>query len=389
MIYLDHHSTTPVDAEVLAAMMPFFSESFANPASQHHFGWLVEQHVEKARKQILQNLNAAPNATLIFTSGTTESNHLAILGLKNHPTKKPHFITQAIEHQCVLGIFDFLKFQGHAVTVLPVQADGTVCPHALKKSLTKDTVLVSIMHANNEIGSINPIKDLAAIVHQNSAAIFHCDAAQSVGKLAVDVTDLDVDLMSFSAHKMHGPKGIGALYVKNDVVKNNLRPLFLGTDHEMGLRAGSLNVPAIIGFAKALEISCRDLTATTAKIIGLKKLFLDIILRHTTGVSIHHPHQSLPGLINIGFDFVKSEELILSLPHMAFSSGSACASRSTEPSYVIQALGKSSEVAAQAVRVSLGKNNTPEEIEKAAHDLLNSVEMLRSKSLLYQMSLQK
>lgn len=388
-IYLDYNATTPVDPRVVEVMQPYFTEVYGNAASlAHPYGIEANLAVEKARLSILFCLGADPlEESLVFTSGATESNNLVIKGLALlDPQKKIHVVSQKTEHKCVLESLAVIQKWGHDVTLLDVGPDGLVDPNDLKKSLRADTALVSIMHANNEIGTIQDVMGLAQITHENSPALFHTDAAQTVGKIPFDVKKLGVDLMTFSAHKLYGPKGIGALYLAPRRPKIRLFPLLHGGGHEFSLRSGTLNVPGIAGFAKALELCIDEIPVETRRLTALRnQVIIDLKsqmdLVHLNG----HERDRLPNNINLCFECIDADELMLKLKTVAMASGAACSSGSTEPSYVIQALGRSREYAKSCLRISMGRFTTESECESAVKEILNEARSLRKKSLTYQM----
>lgn len=392
-IYLDNNSTTVLDPRILPVMNPYFIEHFGNSASiSHVYGWKAQEAVEKARETITKTIRASDSKEIIFTSGTTESNNLVIKGLffPKMSGKKTHVITQKTEHACVLESCAFIEKQGAEVTYLDVDASGFVNPDDLKKVLKKNTMLVSIMQANNEIGTIQNIRELARITHENSDALFHTDAAQTVGKIPVDVMSDDVDLMSFSAHKIYGPKGIGALYVRNRSPKINLLPLLHGGGHEFGLRSGTLNVPAIVGFAESVKLCEQELPDEMSRLTRLRDDFSREILEKLDYVEINGSVTNrLPGNLNLIFRFVDAGQLMMAMPGLAVSSGSACSTGSTEPSAVILALGKGRDAAKSTLRFGLGRFTTEEEMKEAAEIVIRAVKKLREKSLEYEMFLKK
>lgn len=389
VIYLDYNATTPVDPQVLEAMLPYFTEKFGNAASlAHAYGIEANYAVDQARQGILRAIGAEPKEdSLIFTSGATESNNLVIKGLALLDTaKKIHVISQKTEHKCVLESLEVIQKWGHAVTLLDVDPEGKVNPDDLQKALRPETALVSIMQANNEIGTIQDIKRLAKITHENSGALFHTDAAQTLGKIPVDVKALDVDLMTFSAHKLYGPKGIGVLYVAPRKPRIRLFPLLHGGGHEFGLRSGTLNVPAIVGFARAVELCLKEMPVEMRRLSALRnQIIIDLKSRlefvHLNG----DPRERLPNNINLCLEYIDADELMTKLTSVAVASGAACSSGSTEPSYVIQSLGRSRDYAKSCVRISLGRYTSEEEIKVAVEEIVERVGELRKKSLLYQM----
>lgn len=390
-IYLDNNATTPVDERVFAAMEPYFSKHFGNAASATHaYGWEAAQAVDEARRVIADAIGAPAPESVIFTSGTTESNNLVLKGLffANKCQNGFHIITQKTEHESLLNTCEFLRGLGAGITILEVDKDGLVAPDAVRRALRPDTRLVSIMHANNEIGTIQDIAHIAHIVHEQPGVLFHTDAAQTVGKLPIDVARDHIDLMSFSAHKIYGPKGIGALYIAPKVPAIRLNPLLHGGGHEFALRSGTLNVPAIVGFARALALCVDELDAESKRESELRDFFISAVKDKLDHVTLNgHPTRRLANNINLTFKFVDSEKLIMAMPGIAVSTGSACASGGTEPSYVIQALGRSQAEAGASIRIGLGRFTTRQEIQTAIEVITQTVKKLREVSLEYQMFL--
>jgi cysteine desulfurase len=367
-VYLDYHATTPVDPRVLDAMLPFFGPKFGNAASRgHRFGWEAEKAVDLARKRLAELAGASPRE-VVFTSGATESNNLAIKG-----AGAVHIITMATEHRAVL---DPARRAAGRLTVLPPRPDGLIDLQQLRAAIRPEPTLVSVMWANNEIGVIQPVAEIGAICRE-TGALFHCDAAQAFGKVPVSVEH--VDLMSLSAHKLYGPKGVGALYVRRQRVR--LDPQMDGGGHEFGLRSGTLNVPAIVGFGEACALCAREMAEEAARVGGLRdrlraRLETAVELSSVNGSMEHR----LPGNLNMSFSGVNAEALILSMPEIALSTGSACTSATVEPSHVLRALGVSVEQAHSSVRFGLGRFNTEEEVDYAATRLIESVRKLRALS---------
>lgn len=377
MIYLDYNATTPCDPRVLEAMLPFFREHFANPSSLHRPGQEVRRAIEKARSTIARLLGAKEEE-IIFTSGGTESNNLAIRGVALALCKKgTHLITSAIEHHAVLNVFRSLEKAGFSVTYLPVDKEGVVHPEELQKALRPDTILVSIMHGNNETGVIEPIQELARIAHERGV-LFHTDAVQTVGKIPVNVDDLGVDLLSASAHKFYGPKGSGFLYVRKGT---RLVPQILGGHHERGKRAGTENVPGIIGMAKALEIATSEMEEEAKRVRRLRDMLEEALQERVQDIYI--ASQNAERLYNTSLvlvAYVEGESLLLNLDFegICVSSGSACTSSSLEPSHVLLACGYPHEIAHGSIRFSLGKWTTEEEILRVAEVFPKVVEKLRA-----------
>lgn len=389
-IFMDHDSTTPVEPEVLEAMLPYFTEKFGHAASRSHsFGWEAEEAVEKARAQIAQVLGCKPTE-LVFTSGGTESCNLAMKGVAWALREKGnHIITSKIEHTAVLDSCKRLEKEGFEVTFLPVDKYGLVDPDDVKRAITERTILISIMAANHEIGTIEPIAEIGRITKEKGV-LFHTDAAGAFGKIPCKVDELNVDLMSLSGHKIYGPKGIGALYLRMGRPRVKLVPLIDGGGHEKGRRSGTLNVPAIVGFGKAAEIAEGLMEEEAKRLSALRerlkqRLFEGLDYIHLNG----HPTRRLPGNLNISFEFVEGESILMSMNrYVALSSGSACTSTTLEPSYVIMALGVDAELAHTSIRFGLGRYNTEEEVDFVAEKVVENVKKLRQLSPLYGMVLQ-
>jgi len=387
-IFMDNHSTTPMDPRVLDAMLPYFCEKFGNAASRNHaFGWEAEEAVEGARKQIAALIHADAKE-LVFTSGATESDNLALKGvLEMYKEKGDHIITSLTEHRAVLDTAKTLESKrGVKVTYLPVDKYGMVNPEDVKNAITDKTILISIMMANNEIGTINPVKDIGKIAKEKGV-LFHCDATQGVGKIPVNVQDLGIDLMSFSAHKIYGPKGVGALYVRKKAPRVRLVPMMDGGGHERGMRSGTLPVPLIVGFGKACELAGQDMPAESAKLAGLRDRLQETIMKALDETYLNgHPTQRLPHNLNISFAYVEGESLLMGAKEIALSSGSACTSATLEPSYVLRALGVGSDLAHSSIRFGLGRFNTVEEVDYTAKRIIEIVTKLREMSPLYEMA---
>lgn len=385
-IYLDNNATTPVDPRVVAAMQPYYTEVFGNAASGHVYGWQAKAVVEKARAEIAAMIGAPKPDAIIFTSGATESNNLALQGTILPHKQSVHIISQTTEHSSVLETLKALTAAGHEVTFVGVDAEGRVNMSEFAAAFRPNTTLVSVMAANNEIGTLQNIAELVKITRRHPGVLFHCDGAQAVGKISLDVTKLDVDLLSFSAHKIYGPKGIGALYVAPRRPKILLRPLLYGGGHEGGVRSGTLNVPAILGFAAALKICVSEMIVETSRQIALRDYFVKNILAALDFTFLNGSlTERLPNNVNLCFEGVSADELMLALPELAVASGAACSSGGTEPSHVIQALGKTREQAKSSLRVSLGRFTTEQEVEKAMKIIVAAVKKLREKSLVYEM----
>jgi cysteine desulfurase len=385
-IYMDNNSTTRVDPRVVEAMMPYFTEKYGNAASRSHpYGWESEAAVEESRDQIA-NLIGASGKEIIFTSGATESNNLAIKGVAAMYKKKGnHVITQATEHKAVLDTCKRLERDGCQVTYLPVDKLGQVHAEQVKAALTDKTVLVSIMAANNEIGSVQPIAAIGKLCKEKGI-LFHTDAVQVVGKMPVDVDAMGIDLLSLTAHKMYGPKGIGALYVRKKDPRVRLEPQIDGGGHERGMRSGTLPVPMIVALGTACDIARREMDTESARLLKLReRLRKGIMDRLPESYLNGHPTERLPGNANISFAYVEGEGLMMGIKDVAVSSGSACTSASLEPSYVLRALGVGDELAHSSIRFGLGRFNTEEEVDYVIEHVVGEVNRLREMSPLYEM----
>ena len=378
-IYLDCHATTPVDERVLAAMMPYFTEHFGNPSSiSHVYGWEAQAAVKQAREILATAINATPEE-IVFTSGATEANNLAIKGVAEaYFQKGQHIVTVATEHSAVLDPCNYLKSLGFDITILPVQPDGLIDLTELEKALRPDTILVSVMAANNEIGVLQPLAEVGEICRERNI-IFHTDAAQAIGKIPLDVQGMQVDLMSLTAHKVYGPKGIGALYVRRRNPRVKLAPQLHGGGHERGMRSGTLYTPQIVGFSKAVEIAIAS-QATENQRLGELRQRLWEQLSQLSGIHLNgHPTQRLAGNLNISIEGVDGAALLLGLQAvMAVSSGSACSSTSTAPSHVLTALGHSEKLAYASLRFGMGRFNTAEQMDIVAQQVISTVQSLRS-----------
>ncbi|OQW56718.1 MAG: IscS subfamily cysteine desulfurase [Nitrospira sp. ST-bin4] len=387
-IFLDNHSTTPMDPRVLDAMLPYFVEKFGNAASRNHaFGWAAEEAVELARKQIAKLINA-DSKEIVFTSGATESDNLALKGvLEMYKEKGTHLITSSTEHRAVLDTAKSLEAKGLAtVTYLPVDKHGMVNPDDVRNAITDKTVLISVMLANNEIGTINPIREIGKIAKEKGV-LFHCDATQGVGKIPVDVQAMGIDLMSFTAHKMYGPKGVGALYVRKKSPRVRLVAQMDGGGHERGMRSGTLPVPLIVGFGKACELCEQEMATETARLTAMRNRLETAIMAGLEESYLNgHPTDRLPGNLNISFAYVEGESLLMGMKDIALSSGSACTSATLEPSYVLRALGVGVELAHSSIRFGLGRFNTEEEVDYTIKKVMEIVTKLREMSPLYEMA---
>jgi cysteine desulfurase len=384
-IYMDYHATTPVDPRVLEAMLPFFREEFGNAASKSHaFGWRAEEAVEAAREEVAKLVGASAKE-IAWTSGATESDNLAIKGAAHfYQSKGKHLVTCKTEHKAVLDSMHALERQGFEVTFLDVEKDGRLDPAKLQAALRPDTILVSVMHANNETGVVHPIAEFGKITRA-AGVLLHCDAVQSVGKIPFDVEAMNVDLASLSAHKMYGPKGVGALYVRRKP-RVRLVAEMDGGGHERGFRSGTLNVPGIVGFGAAARLAVEEREAEAARVLALReKLRKDIDARLdlvTLNGSLEH---RLPGNLNVSFAYVEGEALMMAVKDVAVSSGSACTSASLEPSYVLRAMGVSEDLAHSSIRFGLGRFTTEEEVEYVVRLVVEKVKKLREMSPLYEM----
>src|SRR5512146_1225964 len=385
-IYMDNHATTRVDPRVLEAMLPYFSEDFGNAASRNHeFGWVAEQAVEKSREQIAKLIGATAKE-IIFTSGATESDNLAIKGIAEmYREKGNHIITQVTEHKAVLDTCKRLEKHGFRVTYLPVQKDGRIDLEDLKRAMDEKTILVTIMAANNEIGVLQPIREIGALCHEQGV-FFHTDAVQAAGKVPFNVIADNVDLASISGHKIYGPKGVGALYVRRKSPRVQLVAHIDGGGHERGMRSGTLNVPGIVGLGKACEVAMNEMAEESKYLIGLRDSLKDQIFGELDEVYINGSiEHRLPGNMNISFAYVEGESLLMGINDIAVSSGSACTSATLEPSYVLKALGAGDDLAHSSIRFGLGRFNTEEEVDYTISRVNEAVNRLRELSPLWEM----
>ena len=377
-IYMDNHATTAVDPRVLEAMLPYFTETFGNAASRNHdFGWRAEEAVAIARQQVADLIGASPRE-IVFTSGATESDNVAIKGVAEASEGRgDHIVSCATEHKAVLDCCKRLEKRGYRVSYLPVQPDGLVPPEALRRALTGKTVLVSIMYANNEIGTVQPISEIGRITREHKVP-FHVDAAQAVGKIPVDIDSDSIDLMSFTAHKICGPKGIGALYVRRRGSRVRLSAQMDGGGHERGLRSGTLNVPGIVGFGKACALCADEMEEESPRLGSLRDRLMNGIMQALDGVSLNGGlDHRLPNNLNLSFTGVDGESLLLGLDDIAVSSGSACTTDTPEPSHVLRALGIKPELAHASLRFGLGRFSTAEEVDYAVAKIVDVVNRLR------------
>jgi cysteine desulfurase len=385
-IYLDHNATTPMDPRVLEAMLPYFVENFGNAASRNHsFGWQAEEAVDYAREQIAQLIGADPKE-IIITSGATEGDNLGIKGVfEMYASKGNHIITCTTEHKAVLDTCKHLEKLGAEVTYLEVQPDGLIDLKQLEAAMRPTTILVAIMYANNEIGVIQPVKEISAIAKKHSA-LFFTDAVQAVGKIPVDVNADGIDIMAFTAHKMYGPKGVGALYVRRKNPRVKVTAQMDGGGHERGMRSGTLNVPGIVGFGKACEVARLDMAADTERISKLRDKLENALTQIEESYVNGNPAHRLPHVSNISFKYVEGEGLMMGFnKDIALSSGSACTSASLEPSYVLKALGLGDDLAHSSLRFGLGRNTTEEQIDFTIKAVTETVLKLREMSPLWEM----
>jgi cysteine desulfurase len=386
-IYMDNHATTPMDPRVLEEMMPYFMEKFGNATSRNHsFGWAAEEGVETARERVAKIIGATAKE-VIFTSGATESDNLAIKGIAEmYHDKGNHIITAVTEHKAVLDTCKRLEKYGYHVTYLRVQKDGLIDLEDLKRAMNDKTILVTIMAANNEIGVLQPIAEIGKLCHEKGV-IFHTDATQAVGKVPVDVNKQNIDLASISAHKMYGPKGVGALYVRRKNPRVQLSPSIDGGGHERGMRSGTLNVPGIVGLGKACVIAQEEMPHECCRLAGLRNRLRDRIMGKLNEVYVNGSlEHRLPGNVNLSFGYVEGESLLMGINDIAVSSGSACTSATLEPSYVLKAIGTGDDLAHSSIRFGVGRFNTEAEVDYVAERVIETVERLRELSPLYEMS---
>jgi len=386
-IYMDNHATTPMDPRVLQAMLPYFTEKFGNAASRNHsFGWAGEEAVENARQQVASLVGASAKE-IIFTSGATESDNLMIKGVvEMYREKGNHIITQAIEHKAVLDTCKNLEKHGFEVTYLPVQKDGRVDPEDVRKAIKPTTILICIMYANNEIGVINPIQEIGKIAKERGI-IFAVDGVQAAGKVTVDVQKDNIDLLAISAHKMYGPKGVGALYVRRRNPRVQLSAIIDGGGHERGMRSGTLNVPGIVGLGKACELCQQEMAQESERIRGLRDRLRKGLEAKLDEVFINGSMEHrLPNNLNMSFAYVEGESLLMGINDVAVSSGSACTSATLEPSYVLKALGVGEDLAHTSIRFGLGRFTTQEEVDYVIDKMVQVVTKLRELSPLYEMA---
>lgn len=387
-IYMDNHATTPCDPRVVEAMVPYLTQHFGNAASRNHpFGWAAEEAVEKARDQVAKLLGATAKE-IVFTSGATESNNMAIKGaLEFYASKGNHIVTSPLEHKAIIDTVRYLERNGAEVTWLPVAEHGVVDPEDVRNAIRDDTVIVSVMHGNNEIGTLNPLAEIGAICKEKKV-LFHVDAAQTAAKLPIDVNEMGIDLLSLSGHKMYGPKGIGALYVRRKRPRVRIAPLLHGGGHERGMRSGTLPVHQIVGLGAAAEIGMAEMHAEIERTRTLRDRLHAKITAEVPEVLVNGSMEAgehMPGSLNISFTYVEGESLLMALRDVAVSSGSACTSASLEPSYVLRALGLDDENAHSSIRFGLGRFNTEEEVDYVADLVIRAVAKLRELSPLWEM----
>jgi cysteine desulfurase len=384
---MDYHSTTPVDPRVLEEMLPYFTSNFGNAASRSHvFGWHAEEAVEHARERIAALIGAQSEKEIVFTSGATESDNLALKGVAEfYKDKGNHIITTVIEHKAVLDSCKRLEKEGFSVTYLGVGKDGLVDPGDVKKAITDKTILVSVMLANNEVGTIQPLEEIGKIT-RGRGVLLHSDAVQGIGKTEFDVQKMNVDLASITAHKMYGPKGVGALYVRRSKPRVRVVANMDGGGHERGMRSGTLNVPSIVGFGRAADIMRLEGKEEGVRLLALRERLRKYIQSHLEEVYVNGSlEHRLPGNLNISFNFVEGEGLMMAIKDVAVSSGSACTSASLEPSYVLRAMGLGDELAHSSIRFGLGRFNTEEEVDFVGKLMVDKVNRLRDLSPLYEM----
>lgn len=386
-IYLDYHATTPVDPRVLDAMIPYFTEKFGNAASRSHvFGWTSEEAVAIAREKVAALIGAQNPKEIVFTSGATESDNMALKGVAQfYKDRGNHIITTVVEHKAVLDTCKRLEKEGFEVTYLKVGRDGVINPDDVARAITDKTILVSVMLANNEVGTVQPIAEIGKIT-RSRGVLFHSDAVQGIGKVPFDVDKMNVDLASITAHKMYGPKGVGALYVRRSKPRVRIAAQMDGGGHEFGMRSGTLNVPGIVGLGRAAEIMKEEGAAEAERILGLRerlrgRLFAELDALQLNGCL----HRRLPGNLNISFSFVEGEAMMMAIKEVAVSSGSACTSASLEPSYVLHAMGVGDDLAHSSIRFGIGRFTTEEEIDFVADLVIRKVNKLREMSPLYEM----
>jgi cysteine desulfurase len=390
-IYLDNHATTPVDPRVLAVMLPYFTEQFGNASSKNHaFGWEAEAAVDSAREQVAKLIGASSPREIVFTSGATESDNLAIKGVAQaYRERGNHIVTCATEHKAVLDSCKALEKQGFKVTYLRVQTNGVLDLQRLEESFTDKTILVSIMAANNEIGTIQPVEEIGRLTRKNGI-LFHSDATQAIGKIPINVDKMAIDLLSLTAHKVYGPKGVGALYVREAHPRVKVMPMLDGGGHERGMRSGTLNVPGIVGLGIACELGQKEMGGEAERLMGLRERLRTGLVQQLEDVYINgDPVRRLPGNLNMSFAYIDGESLMMGLKEIAVSTGSACTSASLEPSHVLKALGLDDSLAHASIRFGVGRFNTAEEIEYTIGRVAEEVHRLRKISPLYKARMER
>ena len=386
-IYMDNHATTPVDPRVLEAMLPYFTQKFGNAASRSHsFGWTAEEAVGRAREQIAALIGAQNPKEIVFTSGATESDNMALKGVAEfYKEKGNHIITTVIEHKAVLDTCKRLEKEGFTVTYLGVDKFGMVSPDDVQRAITDKTILVSVMLANNEVGTVQPIAEIGKITRARGV-LLHSDAVQGIGKVPFDVDKMNVDLASITAHKMYGPKGVGALYVRRGKPRVRITAQMDGGGHEFGMRSGTLNVPGIVGFGKAAELMKSEGVEEAKRLLGLRERLRGRLQTALDSVQLNGSlEKRLPGNLNVSFSFVEGEAMLMAMKEVAVSSGSACTSASLEPSYVLHAMGVGDDLAHSSIRFGLGRFTTEEEVDYVADLVIRKVNKLREMSPLYEM----
>ncbi|MFS8071385.1 MAG: IscS subfamily cysteine desulfurase [Byssovorax sp.] len=386
-IYMDYHATTPVDPRVLDAMLPYFNEKFGNAASRSHiYGWTAEEAVSTSREKIAALIGASNPKEIVFTSGATEADNMAIKGVAEfYKDKGNHIITTVIEHKAILDTCKRLEKEGYEVTYLPVDAQGMVSAESVARAITDKTILVSVMLANNEVGTVQPIAEIGKITRARGV-LFHSDAVQGIGKVPFNVEAMNVDLASITAHKMYGPKGIGALYVRRSKPRVRITAQMDGGGHERGMRSGTLNVPGIVGFGRAAELLLAEGAEDAKKLIALRDHLYKRLTTELDSVNLNGSWEHrLPGNLNVSFSFVEGEAMLMAIKDVCVSSGSACTSASLEPSYVLHAMGIGDDLAHSSIRFGLGRFNTLEEVDYVADLVISKVNKLREMSPLYEM----
>ena len=386
-VYLDNNATTPLDPQVLEAMMPYLTDKFGNAASRNHdFGWEAEEAVKASREAIASLIGAKSASEIIFTSGATEGNNLAIKGIaERYADRGNHIITQPTEHKAVIDPCDYLSQKGYRITHLTLDKYGRIDLNELRDAISDDTILVSIMHGNNEVGTLQPVAEIGALCKEKGV-FYHCDACQTFGKVPIDVEAMGIDLLTCSGHKIYGPKGIGAVYVRK---RPRVRPeaIMHGGGHERGMRSGTLNVPSIVGLAKAAELCGEHMAEEAKRLTDLRERLREGIMSQLDMVFLNgHPTKRTPTNLNLSFAYVEGESLMMGMKGVAVSSGSACTSASLEPSYVLKALGVGDELAHSSIRFSLGRFNTVEEIDYVIERVVATVKKLREMSPLYELA---